>query len=154
MLLYNSVFKKTLKLKKEVFQLESELAEIQKIDQKLILINHRLKFADSILLKNNFSNQSIQSNLLEMLNKETSNKNLSLVEFTEPHLFEDENFTINSFHFLLRGNYNNIESILYNLEQQYNFGLITHVSFNKKRDHRKALDFLDCEVILESIISE
>tara|TARA_R110002124_G_scaffold17532_3_gene73533 strand:+ start:419146 stop:419664 length:519 start_codon:yes stop_codon:yes gene_type:complete len=145
----------------KTFETRSELKTIETQTLgygDLSVMNGKLKLKevqmDSILSKNNLNNTSIQNNLLEVLNTKASDETFKISEFNEPHQVTQDAVTITSYQFTLQGNFEGMQEVVYSLEQEYSFGKITHVSFEKKRDFRKRKDYLKCSVILENLVSE
>lgn len=103
-------------------------------------------------MKNNIKNTSVQNTLLDLLNERAINDGVQISSFLEPHKGFDNGVAETSFRFTLKGSYKAIEIILYKLEQEASIGNITHVKFSKKRDYRKGKNYLECDVILISII--
>lgn len=97
---------------------------------------------------------SVQNYLLEFLNTKSESVDFTILEFKEPHVFSQNGATTTSYRFTLEGSYEEIEQVLYSLEQEYNFGRIAHVHFEKKKDYRKGKNYLECFVIIESFLSE
>lgn len=151
---YRMAFSRTLSAHREVNALEEETVTFENLAGMSATLNAREKFADSVLRKNNIRNSSIQNNLLELLNQESEEKHFTITEFNEPHEFTENGATITSYRFTLRGEFNVMQDVLYTLEQQYNFGKVSHVNFHKKRDYRKRKDYLLCTVIMESVLSK
>jgi len=151
---YQLAFSKTFEIKSELATLEKQSISFENMARLSATINEREKFVDSILKKNNIKNTSIQNNLLELLNKQSLEKGFTISKFVEPHIVSKENITTTSFQFTLKGNFKNLLEVIYQLEQNYNYGKIVHINFEKKRDYRKRKDELFCFVLLESLISK
>lgn len=145
---------KTLELKREVVLLESEVTTSSTIKTSLDAINQKERMLDSILVKNNIKNISVQNNLLAFLNTESQNSIITISSFREPHTFTEEDYSITSYQFSLKGDFYNILDIAYALEQNYNLGNIVHLSFNKKMDYRKRREFLEVDFLLESFVAD
>lgn len=150
---YNLAFSKTAALKHRINILETRTNSLESSTLMAVNLEQRERFVDSILSLNNMKGNSVQNNLLEFLNTKSGSGNFTISDFNEPHTFSENGATTTSYQFTLVGNYNGIEQVLYSLEQEYNFGRIAHVHFEKKRDYRKSKDYLECFVIVESFLS-
>ncbi|HNP66315.1 MAG TPA: hypothetical protein PKH16_00285 [Aequorivita sp.] len=117
-------------------------------------LEKREQFVDSILSLNNMKGNSVQNNLLDFLNSKSESGDFIISDFNEPHTFSQDGATITSYRLTLEGSYDEIEQVLYSLEQEYNFGKISHVHFEKKKDYRRGKDYLECFVIVESLVSD
>ncbi|MEL6809720.1 MAG: hypothetical protein AAFP76_00100 [Bacteroidota bacterium] len=153
LLSYRFVLSKTIFLKNEISKLEQHLVSSEDLAHIALQLDQREKFIDSVLQKNNLKHLSIQNNLLEFLNREAREGTFQITQFTEPHRSVENEVTTTSYRFTLRGSFLACEQIIYQLEQAYNFGKITHLKFEKKRDFRKGKDYLECNVIIESFVS-
>mgnify|MGYP003635606860 CR=1 FL=1 len=151
---YNLAFSKTATLKNRINILETRTNSLENSVLIAANLEQRERFVDSILSLNNIKGNSVQNNLLEFLNIKSESGNFTISDFNEPHTFSDNGATTTSYQFTLEGNYIGIEQVLYSLEQEYNFGQIAHVHFENKKDYRKGRDYLECFVILESLVSE
>lgn len=150
---YKMAFSRTIAVKKEVQAMEAQVVNSNNLMALTSNLNHREKFVDSVLQNNNIKNLSTQNNLLSFLNQAAQKEAFIITSFNEPHLYSEDNIQNSSFQFILQGNFNEIEKIIYMLEQEHNFGKIVHLKYEKKRDYRKAKDYLQCFIVLESVKS-
>lgn len=151
---YNLAFSKTFALRDRINELEMKTKSLGNTAIVAANLEQRERFVDSVLSLNNMKGNSVQNNLLEFLNSKSESGGFTISDFSEPHTFSQDGATITSYRFTLVGSYDEIEQVLYSLEQEYNFGQITHVHFEKKKDYRKGKDYLECFVIVESLVSE
>ena len=150
---YNLAFSKTIALKNRTSELETKSNSLGNSAIISANLEQRERFVDSILRLNNMKGNSVQNSLLEFLNTRSGSGKFTISDFNEPHTFSENGATTTSYRFTLEGNYNGIEQVLYSLEQEYSFGRIAHVHFEKKKDYRKGRDYLECFVIVESLVS-
>lgn len=151
---YNLAFSKTFALRERINKLEMKTKSLGNTAIIAANLGQREQFVDSILSLNNMKGNSVQNNLLEFLNSKSESGVFTISDFSEPHTFSQDGATITSYRFTLEGSYDEIEQVLYSLEQEYNFGQIAHVHFEKKKDYRRVKDYLECFVIVESLVSE
>lgn len=151
---YQLAFSKTIDIKEQVNRLEEQNIGSKELAVITASLRQREKNADSILQKNNIKSNSVQNNLLEFLNNSSLKNDFAIADFKEPHTIRDNNLTTTSFQFTIKGSFKELLKVIYNLEQNYNFGSITHVNFEKKRDYRKQRDYLECFVVVESFVSQ
>jgi len=151
MLGYRMTIAKTLVLKAEVTQLQTEAKALTNLDQRTSNLEQKERYLDSILAQKNLTNNSLQNNLLSFLTKESDKSGFSISEFKEPHVIVKDNLTQTSYQFTLKGTYKHLEKVLYQLEQRESFGRLVHIDFKKERDHRKGRDFLEVAVIVRTV---
>lgn len=151
---YHLAFSKTIETKKELQTLTHQSDNFKNIASLSRDLYQREKYVDSVLKKNNFKNLSIQNNLLEFLNEKSLENMFLIIGFQEPHRFTNDNITITYYQFSLKGDFNSLLGVIYSLEQEYNFGKISHLRFEKKRDYRKRKEELECFVVIENLFSQ
>ena len=151
---YQFAFSKTLAIKKEINSLETKSIAFQNVGNLFATLDYRIRYADSILGKNNLKNSSVQNNLLDFLNRQSTTNQFTISDFSEPHRFTENEVTITSYRFSIVGGFRDILEMIYKLEQEQAFGKIVHIHFEKKRDYRMGKDFLECFVVVESLVSE
>ena len=146
---YKLAFSKTLQLRSEVSQLKRNaigLSELGQLNKQLAL---REKQIDSVLQQNNLQSTSIQNGLLNFLNQSKENSSVKIVSFDEPHRFEGDNGVRVSYTFELTGDYTDLLELIYGLEREVGYGSVKSLSFEKKRNYRRRIDFLSVYVVLE-----
>lgn len=151
---YHLAFSKTIGLKQELSLLKKESISYKNSSSLSANLYQREKYVDSVLKKNNFKSVSIQNNLLEFLNQQSLKNTFLITNFIQPHNFTQNNVTITSYQFTLKGDFKSLLGVIHSLEQDYNFGKIVHINFEKKRDYRKRKDELECFVVIENLFSK
>lgn len=151
---YYLAFSKTMEIKNNLNNLNQQSNNFKNLTSLTNNLYHREKFVDSVLKKNNFKNLSIQNHLLDFLNDQSVKNKFIITDFKEPHNVIEENTTKTSYQFTLKGDFNSLLNVIYTLEQNYNYGKITHISFERKKDYRKRKEELFCYVVLENLFSK
>ena len=145
-------FSKTLSLKKQYKELQKEVALLENGNQKLLTLRQKNNYFDSIFSSKNIAaDRSFQNNLLTTINSFAEKTNLNVVSFKAPHTFDANGTAINTYAFTVRANFNDINKLIYKLEQTFKLGKIVSVNFIKKRDYRRRNYYLDCEIFLQRI---
>lgn len=153
-LCYQVSIKKTFNLKTEITNLNDSINRYEFLSKQSQNLKAKESYLDSILSTNNLKNVSIQNNILEDLNTLSEEKGFSIVAFNEPHSISESNITVNSYAFRIQGDFNNMLELIYHFEQETNLGKISHVNFEKKRNYRRNSNYLECFVVIESLISD
>jgi hypothetical protein len=151
---YKFAFSKTIEVNRELKIINKEIDTLENVSKLSFNLKRREQFLDSILSKNNLKNTSIQNNLLDVLNKESFKLGFMVSKFNKPHVFEENSIIATSYSFILEGDFNNLLQMIYILEMDYNFGEIIHISFIKKRNYQKKVNYLQCYVILKNLVGE
>lgn len=151
-LAYRFSFSKTFEIRKQLEDLEVKLANTANhYDSKAQAT--RIAYLDSIIARNRNTETSLQNSLLKVLNENSETYLFKIIAFKEPHSFTPQNSVdgINSYEFILEGNYKNLEQILYILERDYSFGSIAHINFRKEKDYRLNKFYLQGRILIQNI---
>jgi len=147
---YQLAFSKTLELKKQKEKLQQEEAIFKNIPKQLSLLKQKENYYDSILTKYQLKESSLQNNLLKTLNQYAEANKLNIINFIEPHQYEQNNLLIKSYSFTIQGDYNSILKLIYHLEQKTRFGEIINLHLEKKKNFKENSTYLQAEVLIQS----
>lgn len=147
---YKLAISNTLELKNTYQELKAEETIFESLPKEMNNLKQKKVYYDSILKKYSLHESSFQNNLLATLNEFAEKNNVKIVDFLAPHIFKYENYTDFSYQFKLQGNYNDMLRLIYEIETQYRFGEIAHLSFEKKKDFKRNKNFLEASVILKN----
>ncbi len=152
-LAYHYSFAKTFTLSDELQKLEGQKAEYESAPIQLASLAKREKQLNVVLTKNNIEGNSLQYNLLQTLNVLSDTSNVKVIAFQEPHRFTDEitKKSTATYDFTLRGDYKALIGVVYALEQQYSFGSVIQVGFEKKKNFRTGVNYLECRMLLQRV---
>jgi len=150
---YQYSFSKTFAVSKEVAKLENQKEAYQSAPAQLAALANKEKQLDEILKKNNVEGNSLQNNILKVLNTLSNDSGYTIIAFEEPHIYLDEasQKTTTTYNFTLQGDYKSLINVVYALEQKYSFGNVINVNFEKKKNFRTGKSFLQCQVLLQRI---
>ncbi|MEW7291272.1 hypothetical protein [Aquimarina sp. 2304DJ70-9] len=150
---YHYSFAKTFAISDELDILENQKEQYQAAPIQLAALSKKEQQLDIILAKNNVEGSSLQHNLLKTLNTLSDTTNVKVIAFEEPHQFVDEvsKKGTTTYDFRLQGDYKALIGVIYTLEQQYSFGNIVQVDFEKKKNFRTGARYLQCRVLLQRL---
>lgn len=148
---YHLAIKKTLYLRADYLgNLENqELAK--NIPLELAALSKKEIYLDAQFDKRNLSSSNFQTDLLKFLNENDTTKSVKLIEFKSPHIFQDKSAENVTYMMKLEGRYTEILNVLYSLENQSGFGIISHTSFEKQSNHRTQKEHLQSSVFLKLV---
>tara|TARA_B110000114_G_scaffold16849_1_gene16328 strand:+ start:2404 stop:2916 length:513 start_codon:yes stop_codon:yes gene_type:complete len=150
-LCYQLAIKQTLQFKAKYKSLEKEALILKNVPQKLATLNKKNSYYDSILTQFQLEGSSIQNNLLKSINTFAVTHNLTVVHFLEPHLATGtDSYVVKIYEFTIEGNYNSINQLVYNLEQQSKYGEIISLNFEKKKNYKSGHYYLQAQILLKS----
>lgn len=147
---YQMAISRTLEQKQQYSKLSKEELLSKNAPKQLSLLKVKEKHYDSLLTKYQLDESSIQNNLLKVITKFAEINDLKIVSFFEPHVITKNDLTISTYMFSVEGNYNNINQLIYLLEQQTKFGEIINLHFEKKKNYRTGKFYLQAKVLLKS----
>ncbi|PWH84586.1 hypothetical protein DIS18_05350 [Algibacter marinivivus] len=150
MLCYQLAINKTFQQKKQFNTLSQEALLFKNGSKQLSLLKQKEVYYDSLLTKYQLDGSSIQNNLLKVINAFANKNNLKVISFLEPHKIAKNNLVIKTYGFILEGDYNSINKLIYQLEQQTKFGEIINLHFEKKKNFRTGKNYLQASVLLKS----
>ncbi|WP_108804567.1 hypothetical protein [Aquimarina sp. Aq107] len=150
---YRYGFAKTFAIHKEVTKLENQKKIYESAPTQLVALANKEKQLDEILKNNNVEGNSLQNNILKVLNTLSSDSNFKIINFEKPHKYidEDSQKTTTTYNFTLQGDYKSLIHVVYALEQNYSFGNILSVNFEKKKNFRTGNRFLQCKILLQRV---
>ena len=147
---YHLAFRKTIEqhlIYKELI-LEKDL--YNNVPQQLSLLKNKEQQLDSILTTYNLGSNSIQNSLLVTINSFCESNDIKVINFNEPHIEENEDYSLSTFNFTIEGSFNSLNELLYHLEQKTSFGEVISLSFEKRKNHRKGTHYLQLKVYLRN----
>ncbi len=152
-LAYQYGFAKTFALRNKVTKLEKEKDKYLAAPMQLAALTKKKQQLDAVLAKNNVEGNSVQQNLLKTLNMLSNTSNIKIIAFEEPHVITNEvtNKGTTTYDFILQGDYKALIQIIYAVEQQYSFGNIAQVKFEKKKNFRTGARYLQCRLLLQRL---
>ncbi|WP_232735101.1 hypothetical protein [Olleya sp. Bg11-27] len=147
---YQLAINKTIAEKQKFKELSKQVLLFKKAPKQLSLLKQKEAHYDSILTKYQLDGSSIQNNLLKVINSFSDANNLKVVNFLEPHTITQNDLTIKTYEFVVEGYYNDINQLIYQLEQKTKFGEIINLHFEKKKNFRTDRYYLQARVFVRS----
>lgn len=149
-LCYQLAISKTLQQKEQYNTFKEQELLFKNAPKQLSLLKQKEVYYDSLLTKYQLVGSSIQNNLLKFVNTFASKNNLKVVSFLEPHSVSKNELIIKTYEFVLEGDYNAINQLIYQLEQQTRLGEVVNLYFEKKKNFRRGTYYLQARVLLKS----
>lgn len=148
-LCYSLAIKKTINYYNE-YKTQKEL--IVNLNNNPKLLNSlivREKQIDKWLIKNDYASDSFQNELLKQLNNYSSNHNLKIVDFKEPHQLTENETQINSYSFSVEGSFIKVLGLINSIENNSNLGFIKHFSTTKKMNFKTNEEYIITNIIVQ-----
>lgn len=147
---YQFAISNTLEEKQKLDTLKIESKIFENSPKQLSILKQKEVYYDSLLAKYQLDDSSIQNNLLKTINTFAESNNIKVISFLEPHISITNDLTVNTYEFVLEGQYSSINKLIYRLEQETKFGEIISIHFEKKKNFRTGKFFLRARVLLKS----
>jgi hypothetical protein len=147
---YQYAIVKTMHLKKEYKALKQEALAFDNMPLQLSSLKQREHYYDSLLTKYQLGESSVQNNMLSIINTYANTNQLKVVDFVEPHRLKQNDLNVNTYKFILEGNFNAILSLIYQLEQHTKFGEIINLNFKRQKSYKTGKQYLQAIVLLKS----
>ncbi len=149
-LCYRFAISKTIAQKQQYSVLYQQEELFRKSPKQISLLKQKNRYYDSILHKNQLGESSIQHSLLKTITTVSKANNITIIAFLEPHLNHKNNLTVKTYEFIVQGQYNQINQLIYQLEQHTKYGEIIHLHFEKKKNIKSGKYYLQARVLLRS----
>ncbi len=149
-LCYKFAIANTFALKSEYSNLAKEQKIFENTPKQIALLKKKEQYYDSLLTKYKIGGTSLQNNLLNTIATFAKKHDLKVVDFLEPHIFQEKTLVINTYSFTVEGHFNTILQLIYTLEQRTKYGEVISVSYKKKKNYRTGTLYLQAKIALQS----
>ncbi|WP_111684201.1 hypothetical protein [Winogradskyella tangerina] len=145
---YKCAFSNTYIIKQELQMLQKEASVFDNIPLEISRLKQKEHYFDSILSEYKLTDSSIQNNMLGTINEFASSHNLSVIEFIKLHKIEQNELEINTYKFTIQGSYNEIITLVHQLEQRTKFGEIFNLKFVRKKNYKTGRYYLQAHILI------
>ncbi|WP_036384441.1 hypothetical protein [Muricauda sp. MAR_2010_75] len=146
---YHLAIKKTLLLRSDYLSNMEKHELVQNLPMELSALSQKDKQLDAQFRELDLGSSNFQNDLLKFLNENASSNEVKMVQFNAPHTIESNNTNIKTYIFVLEGSFSEILKVVHAIESRGNFGAISHMGFEKKRDYRSGRSSLQSTVHLQ-----
>lgn len=150
-LCYTFAVSKTLNYRKQYRSLKSEIPLFKDIPRQLSVLTRKEQYYDSLQHSFQIAETSFQNNILRTLTKAAETYTFKVIDFNEPHLFQENKIQKNSYGFTVEGSFMSILKLIHHLEQKTKLGEIIHCSLEKKKDIRTQRERLQARIIIQHV---
>ena len=149
---YKKSIKGTVEIYNECERLEKEIVNSETLIKQIP--NLREKYNDMNLIikgQNNTNELSMQQELLDLISEFTLNKKIKLESFDPIHYYTENNYTIKTQSFTLKGDYISSIQLIDFMETNFDLSRISSVYFYKKRNYNSDNSQLYAKIYLQKI---
>lgn len=151
---YNFSIKKTIAFKNRNFELIQEKNLVDNAVAKIQFLQQKNNSLTTFLTSKNVSlESSFQQMLLEKVTQFSKDKNITTIAFNKPHKVQDEQTTIETYSFKLKGDYVSLIKLINHLEQEQ-LGKLISVNFEKKKNYKTNRYYLTSTIFLQKITNQ
>lgn len=147
---YKWAISNTLEQYNQYQELKKEQALFKNIPKQLSVLKSKETYYDSLLTTYKLKGSSVQNNLLKFINDYATKNQVQVVHFAEPHIIEKNDLVVKTYDINLQGGYNNLNELIYLLEQETKFGEVISLHFEKKKNFRTNKNYLQARILLKS----
>lgn len=130
---YKKTYKQLFSANTELRHVEQKLSTAQGSYDQVIYLKNELNYLDAIIGGNNKA-EDVQQQLLDFIIK--SNIEVNVITISDVHIFEENEFNIVTNQIELSGNYEDLVSLLYKIEKEFNNSRVSNIEFYSKKNYR------------------
>ena len=147
---YNLAIKKTIRAKLNLIEIKKEIKNLDELMSKINQLKKKNANYDN-LVSRSYSKESIQSFILNHVAEYCKTNNLIICEYPQPHIFQKDDYVIETNKIVLKGGFLPMLKLVYNIEQHYRVGKVTSVKYYKSYNIKKRKNELYAEIYLQTI---
>ena len=153
LLAYYFAFSRTYVTYTEKKTLEMQKKSFQSAPKQQAVLAQKEKQLNSILAQHHIEGSSLQQTVFKTLQTLSEKLEFEITDFQQPHEFtpKDTKQTVTTYSVTLQGDYKSILKAIHTLEQDYSFGTIAHVFFERKRNFRTRRNYLQCQILIQRL---
>ncbi|WP_228235542.1 hypothetical protein [Allomuricauda sp. M10] len=148
---YFLAISKTFELWKDQKNQEEQKVLAQNVFHELDQLSEKESSLDLQFEQMDLEPTILQNSLLHFLNQQGMEHRIKILDFKVPHIIIDGPITTKTYQFTLEGGFPDILKVAHGLEGQGNYGVISHISFEKQQDPKSRNTYLQTTFHLEQI---
>lgn len=145
---YKKNFKHVFNLHKELNLVEKQISEAKISNQDLLVLNNQLKDLDALIGGQSNSPELVQHEALNFITN--SQLQVEVVNIEKRHEFQEGEFSIHTNQIEIQGDYEDLMTLLFGFENNFNSSRISSVKMYSKRDYKKKKKHLVLKIILQN----
>lgn len=146
---YHFAIKQTVEVKKRNVALLKEKKLVDNAATKIQYLHQKNNDLATFLISNNVSiESSFQQMLLERITEFSKERDIDVIAFNQPHKIENNQTTIETYSFKLKGDFVSLLKLINYLEHQQ-LGELISINFEKKKNYKTNRNYLTATVFLQ-----
>lgn len=145
---YKRKMSHTLDSRRKLDLVEEKLANTNQSSNVLSSLQGEVKRLDDIIGGNNLKPELVQPNILDFITGQDMETNVVSIE--DVHLHSDSEFKIYSNQIVVEGAFNDLVTLLYNIEKQYKESRIVSTKLYSKKNYQTNTTKLYLKIILQN----
>lgn len=153
-LLYKLVVSKTVNAYNDYAYLKKQSSLSKDIDTRLDKMDARLTALQTVFKSSVVSDNNTQEKILEMVTTYIKDKPLLLKEFPKTILKETDGYLVELNYFTVEGNFKDLLSLIYALEQKEKVGKVASVNYMLKENMKTKRNELTATIYIQNLKQE
>ncbi|SEC56719.1 hypothetical protein SAMN04489761_3346 [Tenacibaculum sp. MAR_2009_124] len=120
------------------------------IRRSILNVQNEIYNLDDYLGEENFNEHQIQQEILEFITSKESNNNVTVTDIRPTHSYLVGNYSIISNSFTLKGRYNSLINLIYQIEKKFRKSKLNNARFFKKRNYKLKKEELFVELLFQN----
>jgi preprotein translocase subunit SecF len=134
MLVYGLAIHETLSLKRKCKELTEQTIAAEDAPKQIVLLKNKLDDLNKVMGKDTTDAES--DPLLRFVAGSNTNNNVRLVDFQPLHVFQHQNYQVETRVAVFAGQFVNLVRFLYSLERDFNSGKVVSVKFQVETNYK------------------
>ncbi|HXD93104.1 MAG TPA: hypothetical protein VNX01_07805 [Bacteroidia bacterium] len=153
-LMYKLVVSKTVRAYQDYEYLKKQSSLSKDIDTRIDKLDQHLNSIKTIFSSSIVTDNNAQEKILEMVTSYCKGKPLLLKEFPKTVLKETDGFMVELNYFTVEGDFKNLLSLVYTLEQKVKVGKVASVNFMVKENLKTKRNELTATIYIQNLKQE
>ncbi|WP_435261214.1 hypothetical protein [Tenacibaculum sp. nBUS_03] len=150
MLGYKKMFKNTINEVGRYFKNTAIKKNEKGIRQSILNIQKEIYHLDDYLGEGDFQEHLIQQEILEVITSKANKNEIIVTDIKPTHRYLENNYSIISNTFTLRGSYNSLVNIINQIERNFRKSKLNNVRFYKKKNFKLRREELFVELVFQN----
>jgi len=148
-LVYSLAISKTVRLSKQVGQLENQVERLGDAPFQIQMLKKRLKEIKARI--GDHSGKISQEDIFRKLSTYSKQNALIVREFPLPHNLSTDDYKVSTYQMEVEGKYANLLKMVYYLEKEIYLGKVAGLHFLLKKDKRSREEYLSLKIYLQTV---
>ncbi|WP_428741580.1 hypothetical protein [Tenacibaculum sp.] len=151
--IYQRVLKRTYHETSNYFFHSSKNINQERIKDSILSLKDKVEQIEEALGEDDFDENFIQQEILEFLSNKSKENVVEITNLKKTHIVKEKEYTLVTTFFTLKGSYNSLIKIMYEVEREFKKSKLNSVGFYKKKNHSLKREELHAELLFQNFKS-